>query len=590
VVLLAGLTALVLLINPNSFRGEIARQVQQSSGYQVIIDGDLRWHVWPQLSILAGRVTVTAPMAAQPVATADNLRLDVKLWPLLSHQLVIDHILLKGAVIRLTPDSEAQQSASAPVSPASQSTNSNESQSLWNWNINTIEVSDGVLVWQKKQGEQLNIRELNLSFNRQEKNQANLQLSGTLNRDQKELKLSLQSEIVRDPQADNSSLNISELKYQLQGAGIPQQGIQGQGTLQLNYQGAKHLFTVNAMNFELNGAQLQGAATVKLGDAPEIALSLSSPEVKIGKVNDAATEQNQQDKTNSQPVDARRGDSLKTYDTAELTQALDSLKGFKANLQLKIADLAYQGTTVRQFVLDVENHQGQIKLNKLAGEVFGGQVEVNGTMQPAEQNYRMELQSHIQNLQLQPMQEAFNLPGTVVGRLFLQGSFQHYGVDFALKTWQGDINSTLNSVRLNGLNIQQIIQQSAERVSSNIRGRDRYERYTEVQEIVAEGKLLQGGLVQLRRLVANSPILQVAGAGDVNLLQQRCDLELKVRVKGDWRGKAELVKLLSDTAIPMRIYGPWKELQYRVEVDKLLQDQLKTRGKELLEGLLQRIR
>ncbi len=56
VVLVAGLSALVLLVNPNDFRDYMVKQVAARSGYQLQLDGPLRWHVWPQLSILSGDV------------------------------------------------------------------------------------------------------------------------------------------------------------------------------------------------------------------------------------------------------------------------------------------------------------------------------------------------------------------------------------------------------------------------------------------------------------------------------------------------------------------------------------------------------
>lgn len=52
VVLVAGLSALVLLVNPNDFRAYMVRQVEARSEYELKLDGPLRWHVWPQLSIL----------------------------------------------------------------------------------------------------------------------------------------------------------------------------------------------------------------------------------------------------------------------------------------------------------------------------------------------------------------------------------------------------------------------------------------------------------------------------------------------------------------------------------------------------------
>ncbi len=83
-VIVAGLTSLVLLVNPNDFRAYMVHEVAERSGYQLDLDGPLRWHVWPQLSILSGRMTLTARGAEEPVIRADNMRLDVALLPLLS--------------------------------------------------------------------------------------------------------------------------------------------------------------------------------------------------------------------------------------------------------------------------------------------------------------------------------------------------------------------------------------------------------------------------------------------------------------------------------------------------------------------------
>ena len=67
VVLVAGLSSLVLLVNPNDFRSYMIKQVAERSGYQLELDGSLRWHVWPRLSILSGRMTLTAPGASAPL-------------------------------------------------------------------------------------------------------------------------------------------------------------------------------------------------------------------------------------------------------------------------------------------------------------------------------------------------------------------------------------------------------------------------------------------------------------------------------------------------------------------------------------------
>lgn len=146
-----------MLVNPNDFRQYLVEQVEKKSGYQLDFKGDMRWHVWPTLSIITGPVSVTAPNASQPVLSAENMRLDVELWPLLSHRLSVEQIVLDGAVIRHTPESEAQTDANSPIAPAgNKQTPSSTEKSQWLLDIEKVEVSNS-LALRKTQNDEYNI-------------------------------------------------------------------------------------------------------------------------------------------------------------------------------------------------------------------------------------------------------------------------------------------------------------------------------------------------------------------------------------------------------------------------------------------------
>lgn len=184
VVIVAGLSALVLLVNPNDFRDYLVRQVADRSGYQLQLDGPLRWHVWPQLSILSGRMTLTEPGASAPLVKADNMRLDVALMPLLSHQLKVNQVMLKGAVIELTPATEAIKDAQAPVAPRENTLPQAPEDRGWSFDIAKLQVADSVLVFQHEDDEQITVRDIKLQMDQDDHYQANVDFSGRINRDQ----------------------------------------------------------------------------------------------------------------------------------------------------------------------------------------------------------------------------------------------------------------------------------------------------------------------------------------------------------------------------------------------------------------------
>src|SRR5471032_1109131 len=246
VVIIAGMTSLVFLINPNDFRDYMADRVEQKSGYQLAISGDLRWHVWPQLSIIAGQTSLTAPGAKEPVVSAENMRLDVKLWPLLSHQLAVRQVMFKNAVIRLTPESEANV-PDAPVAPSSSVQPPSELEAGWKFDIDKISVADSLLIWQRGVDDQINVRDLNLQLEQNEHRQATLELSSRINRNQRDLAFTLSADLDMQKYPQQFSANISKFSYQLTGADIPAAGLQGEGTVQANYQRDSQRLTLDKL-------------------------------------------------------------------------------------------------------------------------------------------------------------------------------------------------------------------------------------------------------------------------------------------------------------------------------------------------------
>ncbi|MEJ1604742.1 outer membrane assembly protein AsmA, partial [Escherichia coli] len=93
--------------------------------------------------------------------TADNMRLDVELWPLLSHQLEVKEVMLKGAVVRQTPESKAIPKITPPSVANGDSTRPiiEPKTNRWQLNIAKVRISDSLIIWQTKGGEQLNLRD-----------------------------------------------------------------------------------------------------------------------------------------------------------------------------------------------------------------------------------------------------------------------------------------------------------------------------------------------------------------------------------------------------------------------------------------------
>ncbi|GAA3596375.1 outer membrane assembly protein AsmA [Gibbsiella greigii] len=573
VVLVAGMAALVLLINPNDFRAYMVKKVEQKSGYHLTLDGDLRWHVWPQLSILAGRMTLTAPGAAAPVVSADNMRLDVELLPLLSHQLSVKQVMLKNGVIRLTPDSEEQTVPGAPAAPAS---NAEEpAVAAWKFDIDNLRIVDSLLIWQRANNEQINVRDINLTLQQNGQHQAQLALSSRVNRDQRDLAFTLAADLDLQQYPQQISANISQFTYQLDGADITNGGIKGEGSVQAVYQRAPQQLALNNVVLSANDSQLTGDAKLQFGSVPHYAVNLSSPHLNLDTLS------GWKDNSGEAPQPAPLAPVIASQ--PDEAQSLDVLRDFTAQLALKADRLTYRGLEIAQLALQAENQRGLLTLGALGGKLAGGEFSLPGELDVRGAKPAITLRPDIKQIELGPVLKAFDMPQVITGKFNLQGMFggDKLSAEAFKHSWHGDAQLAMQNVQLHGLNIQQLIQQAVARSDSRVSGQEKYQRYTQVQRLTARAHL-NAGAVKVSELQADSSALNIKGAGTLDMPGKQCDMTLNVQVTDGWQGNNDLIALLRKTAIPLRVYGPWDRLNYQLKVDQLLRQSLQNRAKDAL--------
>lgn len=575
VVVVAGMSALVLLVNPNDFRGYMVKKVEQKSGYQLTLEGDLRWHIWPQLSILAGRMTLTAPGAKAPVVSAENMRLDVKLLPLLSHQLFVKQVMLKNAVIRLTPDSEEHSQVDAPIAPAGSGTDAADA--AWKFDIDNLRVVDSLLIWQRADNEQINVRDINLTLQQTEKRRAQLELSSRVNRDQRDLTFSMAADVDLQQFPRQIGAKVTQFNYQLAGADILNGGIQGEGNAQVVYQQTPAQIAVSQLSVSANNSQLTGDISATLGAVPGYVVNLNSANLDLDALSgwQSSTTTAEQPAVTSAPVIASQVDDRQ--------QNLEALRDFTAQLNLQAAQVTYRGMNVTQLAVTADNQRGLLTLHKLAGQLAGGDFSLPGTLDARGNKPVISVQPVLNQVELGTVLKAFDMPQMLTGKFSMKGDLtgDRLSSQAFERRWRGTAQLAMQDAQLHGLNIQQLIQQAVARNDNSVRGQDSYQRYTEVKSVSAQASLNQG-TVKLSGLTADSPLLALTGAGSIDMPGKQCDMALNVRVTGGWQGRGELIEQLQTTPIPLRVYGPWQQLNYQLQVDQVLRKTLQDRAKDAL--------
>lgn len=585
-VVVAGLTALVLLVNPNDFRAYMVKEVAERSGYQLELDGPLRWHVWPQLSILSGRMTLTAPGADEPVIRVDNMRLDVALMPLISHQLQVKQVMLKGAVIQLTSKTEAVRSQNAPVVPHDNTLPQVPEDRGWSYDVRQLQVVDSVLFFQHEDGEQVTVRDIRLQMEQDENHHATLDFSGRVNRDQRDLALSLSAQVQGGDYPHSLKADISQLSWRLRGAELPAEGISGQGSMQASWLEDAKKLSFNNLNLTANGSNIAGNASVVLGEQPDWELNLQASTLNLDSLLSHASPStengiNQQGQSQTRQLRPVIADN-------DIQQDYNALRGFNARMTLTADQLQWRGMHFTQVKSDISNQQGLLTINQMQGSLDGGRLSLPGSLDARGDTPQASFQPKLENVEISSILKAFNYSLNLTGKLSLNGDFsgEKIDADDFRRSWQGQAQIQMTDTRTEGLNFQQLVQQAVER-STNVQAQENYDNATRLDS-VSTALALDNGLVTLRRMQGQSELMALTGQGELNLLKEDCDMRFNVRVLGGWKGESKLIDRLKQTAIPLRIYGNWQTLSYSLQVDQILRKQLQDEAKKRLNEWAER--
>jgi AsmA protein len=582
VVIVAGLSALVLLVNPNDFRDYLVRQVADRSGYQLQLDGPLRWHVWPQLSILSGRMTLTEPGASAPLVKADNMRLDVALMPLLSHQLQVNQVMLKGAVIELTPKTEAVKNNAAPVAPRDNTLPQAPEDRGWSFDVARLEVADSVLVFQHEGDEQITVRDIKLQMEQDKHYLANVEFSGRVNRDQRDLNLSFTANVNAGDYPHALTANFSQLNWQLQGADLPAQGISGQGSFQAEWQDDQKRISFSQLQLAANDSKLAGEGSVVLGDKPQWQLNLQSDKLNLDNLlsqanpsaNANVNQQGQSQPRLQRPVIADNGSGP---DYA-------SLRGFSATVQLDASQVLWRGMNFKDVAMQASNDFGLLNIAKLQGKLDDGTMSLPGSLDARNNTPVSTFQPKLENIQIGTLLKAFNYPIDLTGKLSLEGEFSGDKIDADnfRRSWQGQAKLSLLDSRAEGLNFQQLVQQAVER-STHVKAKENLESATRLDAFSSDLSL-DNGMMTLNEMSGKSSLLALDGQGTLDLVKEEGDMRFNVRVLEGWEGESKLIDTLKQTAIPLRVYGKWTELNYSLQVDQVLRKQLQNEARDRLKA------
>lgn len=579
-----GIVSLIVFVDPNNFRGFISDTVKDKTGYELTIEGDLRWHIWPQISILTDSVKLYDTGAQKPILLADNMRLDVELFPLFSKKLAVKNVLVKSAVINITDESKGQISKNKEENSANINSNQlpkpkdRKSSSNWTFTLNKLEVADSTIVLQHNE-DIINFRNLNLTVEQDDNQKVSVDLKGNIDRNQQDLSYLANADIDLTQYPEKVKIALNKFDYTYKGITVPTGELQGSMNGIFDYQQNPQALKSQNVKFSVNDNTFTGNINLKLDKKPYAELELKSDKVDFTPFI-TSKEKSSENVTIQQTTPA-------ASPVAKTSNELSFLNGFNAKTKLNIKELVANKIVLNNIHADIVNDEGIATFKEISFDLAKGHITTTGSANGKQKNALIKLNTKINDVDLNTFFSEIEVSKDLEGLFNASGNVEVNTITASklLESLQGNLAITITNARLDNINIPSIIEEAASKYTKDISTPDSQKRYTEFQKIEANASLNKGDL-DLTSLTATSPLLEVVeSSGKVGMIERDLDVNLNVKMLGGWNGKNETIAKLQQLVIPLHIYGKFANLHYQIDLGKIIKDLFNDKWQQSLDNL-----
>lgn len=377
VLIIGAIIILPMVVDPNDYKEEIVTAVEENTGRNFQIEQDLNLTVFPWLGLETGGVVLgnAEGFKKENMLKAEQLKVRVKLMPLLGGNVEVDTLILKGLDTNLEIDKSGKTNWDDLAGGEKEDKDSHASHKKG---------GDSPISSLKIQG--IKIENANVSFDDRMKGESyllqNLHIDiGSLepetmvpvavsmlvasSKPQLAVSLSLNSEVKANSKLNRFDINDLVLDVSAKGEGLPSDGVKAKLQSNIVFNAASHAVSVN--NLRLTGPSIAITGNVeatKINRDPQVEAALNIEE------------------TNIKTLAAMFGQKIETTDPKALTSVTTDFKLSKSGDAIVIDPLKVQldDTSLDGYVkvLDVEGPVVRVLLNV-------GDIDVDRYMPPAKE-------------------------------------------------------------------------------------------------------------------------------------------------------------------------------------------------------------
>ena len=632
--LAAVLLGVWLFVNPNAYKDRIAAAVQESTGRELKLQGDIKLSVIPWVALELGPASLGNPpgFSDEPFLSFSHASIRVRLLPLLRQRLEVARVELEGLDLRLRKNAAGRgnwQSAKSEQSPA-KSDVGHSAAALGLESLANIRIENGRVVYQDITAEKFNLETGSLASDRHIP--VNLTFDANRAAAGEQLSLNAKFDLSQDVARNPLRFSAVHLSGTLNRSGDGRPAHWDLTAPEINVDATGPSLTAPAFDLSYSGAHLTGSAmAANMSDALSVTGSLTLAPLVLRE------------------IEPRLGFSLpKTRDPKALSQlsattdySYDSNALALTHLQLRLDDTQIQGNLkvpvgepqTLQFDLaadqiDLDRYRSPeaaavapqpalparsatpenpweasgtltIKTAQLArlalsnvrltvaakdkvmhlspveAQVDGGRASGDITMDSRGAMPTLNVDGQLTGIDMARLLANTSGKGRLSGRatLNLKATARGAGVDAMLKTLTGQLDANLADGALEGIDVGYELSLAQALIDKSAPPARAGTGRTPFQAFKLSSQITNG-VAETHDLTIASQSLKVTGQGSANLATKGIDFKLLASI---------VTAPARNTDIPLKVTGTYTNPTVRPDIEGLAKDQLKQKLQDVLK-------
>lgn len=596
-----------LFINPNDYKAEITQAVQEKTGRELTMPGDIKLSVSPTLKTVfrLGKVNLAANQnfPGTDFLSSELVEINLALWPLIKNkELQINNILLKGVDVNLIRNSsgvsnwedlakggEEKTTDQQTPSAETKEPDTKPADALPTIDIGEIKIIDiNVTYTDQKTNRIVKLNNFNLNIGHIMNGKpfpvdANFSIFVDDGKKPLTATTGLSCNLTFDLATLSFLIDQLKLKTDISGAPVPVKLFALEMSAEASV--SKSLVNISTLLITIDDTTIKGTASIT---------DLLNPSYKTAlHINQLDLDHYKAEKKSSPTADtvasAKKDPAAATATARQIQKKAEEdlpiipvelLQGLTFDAEITIDKLIAAKLVTTNILIKATGKDGLVKLQPFSANLYQGTITVNGSIDARQDIPRLKLTKVLKGVELGPMFMDMKGKEEVKGTADIGADITTMGL--TQKELTRNANGTMKLSLANGEIAQlkiidtirvakKLLEGGSKKSAAAPSGKKPQSgQPTSFANLSASG-IITNGVFTNDDLLAESELMKVTGKGTVNLNTEQINYLLTIFLARNLERDEEkdLVKM-SDTPIPYKVVGTFDKIEQSAAMEEIL--------------------